>query len=35
LFPSVGQTIPVSWARVWAVMDALHKGANPFIAAQS
>ncbi|CAM9680552.1 unnamed protein product, partial [Sphacelaria rigidula] len=35
LFPSVGQTIPKSWARVWAVMEALLEGADPFVAAQS
>ncbi|CAM9706916.1 unnamed protein product, partial [Sphacelaria rigidula] len=34
LFPSVGQTIPKSWARVWAVMEALLEGADPFVAAQ-
>lgn len=35
LFPSVGQVVPKSWARVWAVMSALHQGADVTLAAQS
>lgn len=35
LFRSVGTDVPVSWARVWLVMEALHKGADPFIAGGS
>lgn len=35
LFPSVGQTVPVSWARVGAVVEALHEGGEPSAAARS
>ncbi|CBJ26246.1 LRR-GTPase of the ROCO family, incomplete sequence [Ectocarpus siliculosus] len=29
LFPDIHQTVPKSWRRVWAVMDALREGADP------
>ncbi|CAM9334472.1 unnamed protein product [Ectocarpus sp. 12 AP-2014] len=29
LFPDIHQTVPKSWRRVWAVMDALREGAEP------
>lgn len=35
LFPHIGETVPVSWARVWAMTAALHKGTEPAAAAQS
>ncbi|CAM9140785.1 unnamed protein product, partial [Sphacelaria rigidula] len=35
LFPNVGQTIPVSWRRVWAMVAALHEGGDPAEAVQS
>lgn len=35
LFPYIGQIVPVSWARVWVVMEALLEVADPFVAAQS
>lgn len=34
LFPNVGQSVPVSWARAWAVMDALRLGADIVEAAR-
>lgn len=29
MFPDVRQVVPNVWRRVWAVMDALHVGADP------
>ncbi|CAM9209821.1 unnamed protein product [Sphacelaria rigidula] len=35
LFPNVGQTVPVSWVRVWAMTEALLLGGEPLTAARS
>ncbi|CAM9744681.1 unnamed protein product [Sphacelaria rigidula] len=35
LFPNVGQTVPVSWKRVWSVAEAMHVGGEPLTAATS